>query len=44
VSRLTPNLDQYELIGTYEPEQLDEALAELERQHSAILDDDQDRA
>ena len=42
VTRLTPDLDQIEWIGNFEPEQLEEALAELERQHSAIIGDGQD--
>jgi hypothetical protein len=37
--RLTPDLDQLEWMGSYEPEQLDEVLAELDRQHSAVCGD-----
>ena len=41
MTRLTPDLNQLEWAGTYEPEQLNEALAELDRQHAAIIGHDQ---
>lgn len=39
IGRLTPDLDLLEWLGSYEPEQRDEVLAELDRQHSAICGD-----
>jgi hypothetical protein len=42
VTRSTPDPDQIEWIGNFEPQQLEEALAELERQHSALIGNDQD--
>jgi hypothetical protein len=39
----TRDLDRVESFGTWEPEQLDEALAKLDRHHLAITGDDQSR-
>ncbi len=39
--RMTSDLDLLELCVSYEPEHLDEVLAELDRQHSALIGHDE---